>query len=162
MKTLSVTLLAIVAGATSAHAETFSDPFIGAQISRDAYEVKAEGTDLGFATLDLDGLSGNGVGGGLYVGYDYALSNTVFFGVEANANFSGASISAQLDDVARDLAIGAGGFRSGRAWQPKGGPAGRRSASRPEQKSAEQREGSDPEPADRKQCDFHTDRRGAG
>ena len=98
MKTLSITLLAIVAGATSAHAETFSGPFIGAQISRDAYEVKAEGTDLGFATLDLDGLSGNGVGGGLYVGYDYALSNTVFFGVEANANFSGASISAQLDD----------------------------------------------------------------
>jgi len=54
--------------------------------------------DLGFAALDLDGLSANGIGGGLYVGYDYALSNTVFFGVEANANYSGASLSAELTD----------------------------------------------------------------
>ena len=98
MKKISLTLLAIVAGATSAHAETFSGPYIGAQISRDAYEVKAEDTDIGIGTLDLDGLSGNGIGGGIYVGYDYALSNNVFFGVEANANFSGASISAELDD----------------------------------------------------------------
>lgn len=98
MKNISIALLAIVAGTSCAHAETFSGPFIGAQISRDAYEVKAEGTDLGIAALDLDGLSGNGIGGGLYVGYDYALSNSVFFGVEANANYSGASISASLDD----------------------------------------------------------------
>lgn len=95
---LAIAALAVFAGATSAHAETFSGPYIGAQISRDAYEVKAEGTDLGFADLDLDGISANGVGGGLYVGYDYALTNSVFFGVEANANYSGASASVSLDD----------------------------------------------------------------
>lgn len=98
MKKFATVALAVVAGATSAHAETFSGPYVGAQISRDSYEIKAEGTDLGFAALDLDGLSANGIGGGLYVGYDYALSNTVFFGVEANANYSGASLSAELTD----------------------------------------------------------------
>ena len=98
MKKFAIAALAVIVGATAAHAETFSGPYVGAQISRDSYEIKAEGTDLGFAALDLDGLSANGIGGGLYVGYDYALSSTVFFGVEANANYSGASLSARLTD----------------------------------------------------------------
>ncbi|WP_449471977.1 outer membrane protein [Sphingobium chungangianum] len=86
------------AASTPAFAEVFSGPFVGAQISRDAYEVKAEETDLGFADLSFDGISANGVGGGLYVGYDYALTNSIFFGVEANANLSSASASINLTD----------------------------------------------------------------
>lgn len=100
MKKLSVALFAIIATTSAAHAEVFSGPYVGAQISRDAYEIKTEGTDLGGATLDFDGLSANGIGGGIYVGYDYALSNSVFFGVEANANISSASLSADLGGFA--------------------------------------------------------------
>jgi len=81
-----------------ASAEVFDGPFIGAQISRDAYEVKTENTDMGGVDLSLDGVSANGVGGGVFVGYDYAISNNVFFGVEANFNLTSASASAKLDD----------------------------------------------------------------
>ncbi|NIJ15637.1 outer membrane immunogenic protein [Sphingobium vermicomposti] len=93
--------MAATAVSTPAFADVFSGPYVGAQISRDAYEIKAEDVDLGGgATLSFDGLSANGVGGGLYVGYDYALSNAVFFGVEANANLSSASLSADLGGLA--------------------------------------------------------------
>lgn len=99
MNKFAIAALAAVASVSSANAETFSGPFIGAQVSRDAYEVKAEGTDLGGGlSLDFDGISANGVGGGIFVGYDYALSQNVFFGVEANANISSASASVELSD----------------------------------------------------------------
>jgi len=95
-------VLAAVAAASvfsaPAYAEVFDGPFIGAQISRDAYELKTERTDIGGADLSLDGVSANGIGGGIYVGYDYALSDRAFFGVEANFNLSSASASAKLDD----------------------------------------------------------------
>lgn len=93
--------VALSALPAAANAEVFNGPFLGVQFSRDAYEVKAEGVDLGGGVeLDLDGLSGNGIGGGLYAGYDLALGSTAFFGVEGNANLSGASISASGTDGA--------------------------------------------------------------
>ncbi len=92
----AVALLAVPA---AANAETFNGPFVGVQISRDAYEVKAEGVQVDESVeANFDGLSGNGIGGGLYAGYDLALGSTVFVGVEGNANLSGASISASATD----------------------------------------------------------------
>ncbi len=90
---------AVCAAATSmpAFAQVFSGPFIGAQLSRDAFEVKTEGTDIGGGALSLDGISANGVGGGVYAGYDYAFSDAAFFGVEANLNLSSASASAKVE-----------------------------------------------------------------
>lgn len=90
--------LVAVAVAAPASAEVFSGPFVGAQISRDAYEVKAKNTDILIGDLSADGVSANGVGGGIYAGYDYPVSNSVFIGVEANANLSSASASAKLTD----------------------------------------------------------------
>lgn len=97
-KVLAVAAVMAATTAAPAYADVFSGPYVGAQISRDAYEVKAEKTDIGYADVSLDGVSANGVGGGIYVGYDYALSNNVFFGVEANFNLTSASASAKLTD----------------------------------------------------------------
>jgi len=97
-KILLASAIAASTAAAPAYAEVFAGPFIGAQISRDAYEVKTEKTDLGGVDLSFDGISANGVGGGIYVGYDYALSDSAFFGVEANFNLSSASASAKLTD----------------------------------------------------------------
>lgn len=90
---------ALLAIPAAANAEAFKGPFIGAQISRDAYEVKAEGTEIADGVnVSFDGLSANGIGGGLYAGYDFAFGSNVFFGVEANGNISSASISASATD----------------------------------------------------------------
>lgn len=98
MKKIFIGLLAATSVTSTAHAEAFSGPFVGVSLSRDAYEVKAEDLDLGGATLSADGISGNGVGGGIYAGYDYLIGGSLFVGVEANANISSASISASYDD----------------------------------------------------------------
>lgn len=98
MRKLIALALATGAFSTPALAETFSGPYIGAEIGRDAYEVKAE--DLAISSVDFsaDGLSGNGLMGGAYIGYDYALSGSIFAGVEAFINTSGAKISASATD----------------------------------------------------------------
>lgn len=75
---------------TPAFAETFSGPYVGVQIGLDNYEIQGEDV---FADGDeYDGLSGNGVEGGIYAGYDYSLGNT-FVGVEVSADLSDAKMS---------------------------------------------------------------------
>lgn len=98
MRTLVIGLLAACSVTSVAHAEAFSGPFVGVSVSRDAYEVKAEDLDLGGAVVSADGISGNGFAGGVHAGYDYLMGGSVFFGVEANANLSGASMSVSYDD----------------------------------------------------------------
>lgn len=78
-------------------AESFNGPFIGVELTRDAYELKAKNVDLGGGNqFSFDGISGNGVGGGIYLGYDHALGSQAFAGVEASANIAGGKISAAL------------------------------------------------------------------
>ncbi|AKM09104.1 outer membrane protein [Croceicoccus naphthovorans] len=98
MRKFAIGLLAACSVTSVAHAETFSGPFVGVSVSRDAYEVKAEDLDLGGAVISADGISGNGFAGGIYAGYDYLIGSNVFFGVEANANLSGASMLVAYDD----------------------------------------------------------------
>lgn len=96
MRKLTIAIVSTFACATTAHAAPFSGGFVGVEVTRDSYEVKAEDLDLGGTLLNLDGLSGNGFGGGVYAGYDFSVTPDVFLGVEANATLSGASISASL------------------------------------------------------------------
>lgn len=104
MKKIIIAAATVALGMTSqaAFAETFSGPYVGAEISRDAYEVQADGLDLGGIDISADGLSGNGVAGGVYAGYDLKFS-TMFVGLEANFDYSSASISASGTDGADTL-----------------------------------------------------------
>jgi outer membrane immunogenic protein len=86
--------------ATPAVAEPFSGPYIGAEVGLDNYEGQAD--DL-FATGDaFDGISANGIVGGVFAGYDYAAGNA-FFGIEAKASLSDAEAS--YDDTVDALDI---------------------------------------------------------
>lgn len=78
---------AAAAIATPAMAEPFAGPYVGAEVGVDNYEVKEAG---------IDGLSANGIVGGVYAGYDVALGANAFAGIEANASLSGAK--ATYDD----------------------------------------------------------------
>lgn len=76
--------------ATPAMAAPFSGPYAGVEFGLDNYEVQAEDV---FATGDeFDGLSGNGVVGGVFAGYDVAVGNA-FIGLEAKASLSDASLT---------------------------------------------------------------------
>ena len=90
MKKFLVAALAGSLFSTPAFAETFSGPYVGVQVGLDNYEIQGEDV---FATGDeYDGLSGNGIQGGVYAGYDYSLGNT-FVGVEVSADLSDAKMS---------------------------------------------------------------------
>ncbi|MGC1271459.1 MAG: outer membrane beta-barrel protein [Croceibacterium sp.] len=78
-------------------AQAFSGPYVGVEVSRDAYEVQAEDIDFGGSPVSADGLSGNGVAGGLYAGYDMRVGSA-FYGIEANADYSSASVSLSATD----------------------------------------------------------------
>lgn len=80
----SASLLAFVA--TPAMAEPFSGPYVGLEAGLDSYEVQAGD--------ELDGLSGNGVAGAVYAGYDLPVSPSTFVGIEAKAALSAAEITA--------------------------------------------------------------------
>lgn len=88
-------ILAAVAAATFASApamaETFAGPYVGVEVGLDNFEAK--GRDLFAAGDRYDGLSGNGVVGGIYAGYDYPVNGKLFAGVEVNASLSSAKIS---------------------------------------------------------------------
>lgn len=98
---LSLAAIGIMSAATPAMAQTFSGPYVGAQVGLDNYEVQA--SDVFTIGDKYDGLSGNGVVGGVYAGYDMPLGDTLFAGVEVNASLSGAKIS--YDDTADSLTL---------------------------------------------------------
>lgn len=84
---------AAAAVATPAMAEPFAGPYVGAEIGIDNYEIKEAG---------VDGLSGNGIVGGVFAGFDAPLNANVFAGIEASASLSGAkSTFTDGVDVAR-------------------------------------------------------------
>ncbi|MFT3965462.1 MAG: outer membrane beta-barrel protein [Sphingobium sp.] len=85
MKNILFASAFILTSVSPAMAETFSGPYIGAEIGYDNYEVRGR-----VAGAELNGLSGNGVVGGVYAGYDLALSDTLFVGAEASLNLSDA------------------------------------------------------------------------
>jgi len=99
-----VTSLAIAAAAfaTPALAQDFQGFYAGIEGGFDNYEVKVDDIDLtdviGFdATGSFDGLSGNGVMGGVFAGYHVTM-DTTFIAVEGFAQLSDASVGISATD----------------------------------------------------------------
>lgn len=98
-------LAAAVVAATSAtaHAEPFTGPYIGVEGGMDNYELSADldggdfDPDLAGLNAALDGLSGNGVMGNLFAGYQMPMGPG-FVALEGFVGLSDASISASLSD----------------------------------------------------------------
>ena len=86
--------------ATPAMAAPFSGPYVGVEFGLDNYEVQAD--DIFVAGSEIDGLSGNGVVGGVFAGYDVAIGNA-FVGVEANARLSDAGMT--FNDTVDSLTV---------------------------------------------------------
>ena len=82
---------AAIALATPALAEPFAGGYLGAEVGADNYNIKT--TDaLGFGET-FDGLSADGAVYGVFAGWDFALGDKVFAGLEVSANNSGAKVS---------------------------------------------------------------------
>ena len=73
---------------------------MGVELGLDNYEVQAE--DIFAPGDEFDGLSGNGIVGGVFAGYDVAVGNA-FIGLEAKASLSDAS--ATYDDTVDSLTV---------------------------------------------------------
>ena len=86
--------------ATPAMAAPFAGPYVGVELGLDNYEVQAE--DIFAPGDEFDGLSGNGIVGGVFAGYDVAVGNA-FIGLEAKASLSDAS--ATYDDTVDSLTV---------------------------------------------------------
>lgn len=100
MRKFVLALAASAAFATPAMAEPFSGPYVGVEVGLDNYE--AQGEDLFAAGDEFDGISGNGVVGGVFAGYDIAAGNA-FFGLEGKASLSDAEAS--YDDTIDTLGV---------------------------------------------------------
>lgn len=102
MKILAVAVAsAALITSASAFAETFTGPYVGMAVAYDSYEVKA--SDVFVAGDNFDGLSGNGIAGGAFFGYDVPLGANFFGGVELAAELSDASIS--YDDTVDSFSV---------------------------------------------------------
>lgn len=89
--------------ASSASAQSYSGPYVGVEGGWDNYEVAADDADLGgllgFDSVgSFDGISGDGLVGGVFAGYHYGM-DSAFVAVEGFASFSDASISTSYSDV---------------------------------------------------------------
>lgn len=92
----SASFLALAA--TPAMAEPFSGPYVGVEAGLDSYEVQAD--DVFAAGDHYDGLSGNGVVGAVFAGYDLPLGTSAFVGVEGKAALSAAEITVDTGEDA--------------------------------------------------------------
>lgn len=102
MKYIVPLALAAAVVASPAQAEGFQGLYAGVEGGFDNYEVKVDDVDItdlvGIdATGSFDGLSGNGVMGGLFAGYHLGSGNT-FVAIEGFAQFSDASMSISATD----------------------------------------------------------------
>lgn len=79
--------------AQAALAAPLAGPYVGVQANHDAYEVKAQGVNIGGTTVSADGISGNGKSASIYAGYDLPVAPSAFVGLEAGFDYSGAAIS---------------------------------------------------------------------
>lgn len=85
---LALALGMSVTGASHA-ASPFDGFYLGAQVGYSVYDIKLTETDL-TGTSTFEGLSGNGVDGGVYGGWGMLFGPTWYGGLEAEYNWSGA------------------------------------------------------------------------
>lgn len=99
IKMAALVTLCTVAFTATAHAEPFSGPYVGAEITHDSFELDSDAIlSASGTTAALDSLNGNGVGLGIFAGYDYLINDQFFIGGEAKLHFSDAKMSITLDD----------------------------------------------------------------
>jgi outer membrane immunogenic protein len=83
MKKIGLAVALVAAGtAVPALAAPFQGFHAGVEIGRDNYTLKVPGVKL----------SGDGIVGGVFGGYDFALGSSAFVGVEAKVDLSGADL----------------------------------------------------------------------
>jgi outer membrane immunogenic protein len=99
MRYVVLAAVAATLASTPAMAEDFAGPYIGAGVTLDNIQGSGQ----------LEGYGFSGVGGTVFAGYDMAVSNGVFAGVEANFDLSTAD-----DDIAPNTKIDMGWGISGR------------------------------------------------
>lgn len=85
----SASFLALAA--TPAMAEPFSGPYVGVEAGLDNYEIQAN--DVFADDTEFDGLSGNGIVGAVFAGYDMPLGTSAFVGIEGKAALSAAEVT---------------------------------------------------------------------
>lgn len=97
-----VTSATVIAFATPAAAQSFSGPYVGADIGYDSGSMRSESgwtsNNGDFSDNYEQGRSINGIAGGVFVGYDHRLNDKVFAGVELRAGYSGATFD-EHDDI---------------------------------------------------------------
>lgn len=98
---LFVAVAATFIVSSPALAQPFSGPYIGVGINYDNYEVKA--SDVFTVGDELDGLSGNGIAGSVFAGYDMPFGDNFFAGIEVGADLSDAS--ATFNDTVNVLTV---------------------------------------------------------
>lgn len=74
----------------SAHAEAFNGSHVGISVGMDNLELNAK--DVIYDGDTFDGLSGNGAAFGVYTGYDFAVGDGVFVGLESFLDLSNAEM----------------------------------------------------------------------
>ena len=69
MRKIALTFVSAITFTTAGHAEPFSGPYVGAEITHDSFELDSDDIPLGGGiTASIDSLNGNGVCLGLYAG----------------------------------------------------------------------------------------------
>jgi outer membrane immunogenic protein len=105
MKKYLLVAAAAVLFPISAHAQDvpFQGLYFGAEAGIDSYELSADvdlgdfDSDFDGVTAEFDGLSGNGIAGGVYAGYQVPMGGS-FVAVEAFGRLSDAGMKASFSD----------------------------------------------------------------
>lgn len=105
---LSLATLPLVAAlAAPASAQSFSGPFVGADIAYETGSMKNytgwEASNGDYGTYHEEGRSINGIAGGVFVGYDAPITDTLFGGIELRARISDAKYDIHDDIRVDDL-----------------------------------------------------------
>lgn len=110
MRKLFIASISTLAFSSTAYADPFSGFYIGAEGGMDNYELSAD-LDLGDfdpafdgTSATLDGLSGDGVMGNLFAGYQYPIGGG-FVSIEGFVGLSDASMKASVTDGVDTVSI---------------------------------------------------------
>lgn len=96
MRKFAIAAAAVAAVASAPAFAANSGPYIGVGVTHD--NVSTGG--------DIEGVGFNGIGGTVFAGYDMALSETTFVGVEANFDLASAKIGDDVDSLKADNIFG--------------------------------------------------------
>ena len=111
MKKVAFAVPIALCGATAAQAEPFSGIYAGVEAGMDNYELSADldggafDPTLDGANIALDGLSGDGIVGGAFLGYQASFDGGLFVAAEGFGSFSDADMSLSVSDGVDTIGI---------------------------------------------------------